>query len=197
MAYEIELKAWVEDENVEEVKAILSKISCSEVCLEEVHKDDIYWALSEDNDDSLFRTRLEKIGDKEEILFTRKPSKSKDETGIEFNEEVEYCVSANQWENVLKFIPAMGYEIVKHKWKDGWHCYINKNSFDIHVELLKVKFLGWFLEMEICPSTLEGFDSLSANNTLKEILRICNISLSSVEPRGYNRMLTAIGKDKG
>ena len=70
-------------------------------------------------------------------------------------------------------------------------------DYDIHVELLNVKYLGWFLETEICPPSLEGFDVENAHKVLRDLLAAIGISEDAIEHVGYNKLLKAIGHDKG
>ena len=72
-----------------------------------------------------------------------------------------------------------------------------KDGFDIHIELLDIRFLGWYLEMEICPESLENFDFEAADRTLRKVLSLTGISEDAVEARGYNKMLREIGKERG
>ena len=65
------------------------------------------------------------------------------------------------------------------------------------MEILNVRFLGWFIEMEICPKSLDGFDFDAAEAALWHVLETVDVSSDAVEHRGYNRMLKAIGHDRG
>ena len=124
-------------------------------------------------------------------------SKSKTEKGTEENQELEFCAPDSQWDKVLSFCNGLGLQVCRLKWKKGTGYMVNVDGFSIHAELLDVRFLGWFLEMEICPETLEGFDFNAADSALRKVLSIAGIPEEAVEIRGYNRILKEIGRDRG
>lgn len=195
MAYEIELKARVEENELDRVKsAILALPGVKE--LGNTSKFDIYWSYTEDGD-PVFRTRREMTENGPDILFTAKPSKTKSEKGTEENHELEFNCPDTQWDRVLAFWSGIGFQVCRLKWKKGTGYRVMIDGFDIHIELLNIRFLGWYLEMEICPETLEGFDKDAADKVLRKILALCDISEDAVEVRGYNKMLKEIGKDRG
>ena len=112
---------------------------------------------------------------------------------LENNIEIEYR-AFDDWEKCLEFQKALGYEIVRHKYKTGWHYHVCLDSLEIHAELLNVKYLGWFLEMEYCPESLN--DEVLTNKaveTLKLILSKCGIKESQIEPLSYTKMLMSCG----
>ncbi|MCQ2412883.1 MAG: adenylate cyclase [Sphaerochaetaceae bacterium] len=195
MAFEIELKAHVKDCDVETIREALMRIPTMEFHGEN-DKYDVYWAKSPDAE-PIFRTRKEVTENGPEILFTAKPNKIKTENGTEKNVELEFAASADQWDRIQEFYTGLGLTVCRVKWKKGYSYYVTYQGFEVHVELLYVKYLGWFLEMEICPESLEGFDSDAADRALRAILVEVGLSDADVESRGYNRMLKAIGHDKG
>lgn len=195
MAFEIEIKAHLDDSQVEDVRSIISGLDgCKSYG--SIDKYDVYWSSSEDGD-PMFRTRREVTDSGSCVLFTAKPSKTKSLTGTESNEEIEYSSNLDQWDDVQYFVSRLGYKICRRKWKKGYHFGINRDGFDVHVEILNVKYLGWFLEMEICPKTLDGFDTPRADKALRSILADANVSEDKIESLGYNRMLRMIGKERG
>jgi adenylate cyclase class IV len=131
------------------------------------------------------------------VLFTAKPSKIKTEKGTEENQEFEFVAPDGEWDRILTFCSGMGLQVCRLKWKKGSGYMISCDGFPIHAELLDVKYLGWFLEMEICPESLEGFDMQAADRALRKVLSQMGIDESQVEGRGYNRMLRLIGREKG
>lgn len=193
MSLETEIKAHVSDDMVDSIKAKLLSMSS---CIEHgnISKFDVYWSDSEDGD-PVFRTRKETCNGKTDVLFTAKPSKSKTKDGMEKNVELEFQTQGEEWERVLQFIRGIGCKVCRVKWKKGWHCNLEHCGFDIHVELLNVRYLGWFLEMEICSE--EELDFAKADQALHEILYLVGLDSSAVEPLGYNKMLRAIGHSKG
>lgn len=193
MSLETEIKAHVQEGMVDSIKAKLMSVpSC--VDHGNISKFDVYWSDSEEGD-PVFRTRKETCNGKTDVLFTAKPSKTKTKDGIEKNVELEFEAQGGQWDRVLQFVRGIGCKVCRVKWKKGWHCNLEHNGFDIHAELLNVRYLGWFLEMEICT---EGeLDFASADKTLHELLYFVGLDSSAVEPLGYNKMLRAIGHSKG
>ncbi len=195
MAYEIELKAHVKAEEVDRVKKALLEIPDAQY-----HginnKFDIYWSQTEEGE-PLLRTRREITEEGPHVLFTAKPSKTKDGLGIEENKELEYLASDKEWDRILEFYSGIGLQICRLKWKKGYDFTFKVEGFDIHAELLDVRFLGWFLEMEICLDSLEGVDKEAADNALRKALAMVDLSEEAIEPTGYNKLLMAVGHDKG
>ena len=195
MAYEIELKAHLNENDLDRVRSSILAIPGAKA-LGDTNKFDIYWSQTEDGD-PLFRTRREMTADGPRILFTSKPSKTKTEKGTEENQELEFCTFDSQWDRVLTFCSGLGLQVCRLKWKKGSGYLVEIDGFPIHAELLEVKFLGWYLELEICPENLDGFDLDAADRALRKVLAVAGIPEEDVESRGYNRMLKAIGRDKG
>ncbi len=195
MSIETEIKAHVNDDILEDVKAKLCNLTFCET-LGEISKFDVYWALTEDGD-PMFRTRKELDSGKPRVLFTAKPHKEKNSRGTENNEELEFETPYNQWDSILTFLSGIGFQVCRLKWKKGWHYNIEHNGFHIHAELLNVKYLGWFLEMEICSNKEDNLDVKEEDRALRDILSFVGISEDCVEGTGYNKMLKAIGHDKG
>ena len=195
MAYEIELKAHLEESELDRVIDALLGIPGTKA-LGHVNKFDMYWSSTEDGD-PVFRTRREMTADGPRVLFTAKPSKSRNEKGTEENQELEFEASDTQWDDVLTFCSGIGLQVCRLKWKKGTGYILDMDGYRIHVEILDVRFLGWFIEMEICPKSLEGFDFDAAEAALWHVLETVGVSSDAVEHRGYNRMLKAIGHDRG
>ncbi len=194
MSCEIELKAHLKEEEIESVISILKGMpTCKD--LGPVDKYDVYWSTSEDNA-PLFRTRLEHNNEGARILFTQKPMKSKDFC-TEYNIENEFEVSASEWDKVQYFYKSAGLKICRIKCKTGYHFMLNCNGFDMHCEILNVKYLGWFIETEICGENLDSMDKEGAEKALYYLLGVVNVPFDAVEPKGYNKMLKACGHDKG
>ncbi|MBR6084229.1 MAG: CYTH domain-containing protein [Spirochaetales bacterium] len=195
MAYEIELKAHVSENQLDDVRSAISALP--EVkALGPINKFDMYWSQTEDGD-PLFRTRREASAEGSHVLFTAKPNKTRTADGTEENQELEFTAPDSQWDNILTFCSGLGLQVCRLKWKKGSHYHVCFEDYDIHVELLNVKYLGWFVEMEICPPSLEGFDVAEAHKVLRDLLSSIGVSEDAIEHVGYNKLLKAIGHDKG
>lgn len=194
MSYEIELKAHVVPEDVGRVRECL--LSAGAEYIGPTDKFDIYWAKTPDGE-PVFRTRRQLTVHGPEILFTAKPSKSKSEKGTEENQELEFFTPDKQWDNVLSFCSGIGLQVCRLKWKKGHEYNVVVDGFIIHAELLDVRYLGWFLELEICVDDIASVDAKAADGALRKLLSIAGISEDAVEGRGYNKMLREVGKEKG
>jgi len=195
MAYEIEIKARVNENELDDVKAALMAIPGAKA-LGESDKFDIYWSQTEDGE-PLFRTRREQLKGADRVLFTAKPFKNKYTNGTEENQELEFTAPAGQWDDILTFFSGVGLQVCRLKWKKGPGYVLEVDGYVIHAELLNVRFLGWFLEMEICPGTKEGFDFNKADAALRKVLKQVRIPEDRIEAVGYNKLLKAVGKDRG
>ena len=195
MSYEIELKARIAADDLDRLKDSLLSVPGMRY-IGPTDKFDIYWSKTDDGE-PLFRTRRQLTTKGPEVLFTAKPSKTKTADGTEENQELEFYSPDRQWDNILTFFSGIGLQVCRLKWKKGTGYLVEMDGFCIHVEILDVRFLGWFLEMEICPRTLEGFDIDAADRALRHVLSIAGLSEDAVESRGYNRMLKAMGHDRG
>lgn len=195
MAYEIELKAHVNENQLDDVRSAISALPKVR-SLGSINKFDMYWSQTEDGD-PLFRTRREASADGSHVLFTAKPNKTRTADGTEENQELEFTAPDSQWDNILTFCSGLGLQVCRLKWKKGSHYHAVFEGYDIHIELLNVKYLDWFVEMEICPPSLEDFDVDNAHKVLRDLLSTIGISENAIEHVGYNKLLKAIGHDKG
>ena len=106
--------------------------------------------------------------------------------GLECNQELEFHHDNAEDLAVMQDMAALlGYEVFIHKYKRGWSWMCGQ----VHIELLDVKHLGWFLEMEII-SQVDGFE---ANRPLyDELMRILHdlgCQDGDIESRSYQEML--------
>ncbi|MDR0496060.1 MAG: class IV adenylate cyclase [Treponema sp.] len=184
MAIEIELKAHVE--NYDELKLLLKEKA---EYLYAFEKEDNYWKGA-DLPKSGLRLRSEKRthpdGTEESVALATYKFKEVRE-GIEVNDEREFSVdSAAQLENLLKLLAL---QPCNSKQKIGW-AFTHKG---ITAELLEVKGLGWFLELEI--TGINAADSNSNENfaegkkRLLDFLDSLDIKREAIESRFYMEML--------
>lgn len=194
MGCEIETKAHVNDSDVQRLFDRINSFEDSRL-IGEIDKEDIYWAKNVD-DPPAFRTRREVSSAGSRILFTSKPLKKKDYS-TEYNIENEFSSTPDQWDNILNFVRGLGFVVCRLKWKKGWEFMVSQDGYDIHVEILNVRFLGWFLEMEICGDDLDNMDKQACDRALFNLLDRCEISRDAVEIRGFNKLLVAAGHPRG
>lgn len=188
MGYEVEFKAHVADNQIEELKEVLG---ASFTYIDYLKKNDEYYAESEDAK-PLFRIRTEN----DKIIYvTSKPEKSKLD-GLEVNTENEFSVCFNQLEKLRKFAEGLNLMVCRRKYKEGYEYKGQFNCFNLHIELLNVRYLGWFLEVEIL--SYKGSDAISCDkdkiqDLITDLLSFLKISRSSLESMGYHKMLKACG----
>ncbi|MDR2602799.1 MAG: class IV adenylate cyclase [Spirochaetaceae bacterium] len=189
MAYEIELKAWVDD--VKQTEARLNKIARF---LFSFQKEDVYWYCENKNAfPSGVRLRNEKQilpedSVKNRLLITYKTKETRD--GVEVNEEKEFRV-ADGPENFEEFMERSGFAPGFSKKKTGksW-CYDCKDFCGgVTAELTEIDGLGWFLEMEILSEDGSQKTVDLARAILIQLLDDCGVPPEKIESRYYSEML--------
>ena len=191
MGLEIEFKAFIDSNRVEEVKKKLESLF---VYNGYVKKTDEYFS-SLPNGEPLFRIRIQNDKKGSKILITSKPNKSK-ESGLEFNIENEFEVPFDQLSNLRNFITGLNLYLCRKKYKEGYDFSGFFDSSNLHLELLNVKYLGWFLEVEII--SLNGLEPKKEdlnviNNIFRNILDKLDIGFEHIVSTGYYKMLAAAG----
>lgn len=192
MSSEVELKAHVDDHVLlKERISRLPGISSAMV----IQKKDVYYA------DPLhkgpwFRVRLEKQCGEDEpekgiLVFTHKIHERSE--GTENNQEQEFSVGIDQETQVYAFCAALGLKEYIRKEKSGWSWFLtygNDFTVPLHLELLEVSSLGWFLEMEFVLPDMVDVDTVEkARELLREMLVSLDIKKTAVESRYYMDML--------
>ena len=172
MAFEVEIKAHA----YPELKDVLDNFC--KTTGKAVDKDDIYFAFP---GDSSPKFRIRSCGD--ELLITAKNNHR--ENGVECNEEIEFSHSAKDKEIMIKMANMLGYVEFIRKHKTGYEWHYN----DVHIELLNVKTLGWYLEMEIMSDTDDKEKNLDKILLLYSILNSFGLSACDVESKSYQQML--------
>lgn len=115
-------------------------------------------------------------------------STHKDSKGDEDNMEYEVHFSKeSSYDDLIAFFKALGYpKFYFNKYKKGYDW-----SYEgVHIELLEVNDLGWFLEME----ALMPFDSKSESIEkemihLHALLRTFGLDDSDIETKSYRKMI--------
>lgn len=185
MAFEVELKAHVLDK--EEVFRRLSSLTGDMIS---ERKEDIYYSLP--GGPALFRIRFEQYGeDKGSLLFTYKEKTLQD--GVEVNKEHEFTAFGDQLQAACDFVSSLGYVVFVTKKKVGTSFQLAWDDFPpLHVELVEVPPLGWFVEMEFL---LEDKSLIpQAKEKLHAVLSRLGLSESAIEAGYYMDLLRAPAK---
>lgn len=172
MAFEIEMKAHADASAKERIDRIAGAKGSP------VLKEDLYFALPGD-EAARFRIRLENG----RLVITAKANNRRG--GLECNEEVEVEHDAADRAKLVRMAELAGFEIFIEKRKEGWSW----NHGPFHIELLDVKHLGWFLEIETF-SDHEGFEANKAlYDSIRNIMAEAGVPESAVEERPYQMLL--------
>lgn len=116
--------------------------------------------------------------------FTTKKN-SKDSFG-ENNLEYEITLGIDQYDNAVTFFKALGYKDYFIKRKKGFDWMLD----NVHIELLNVNDLGWFLEMEnLLPFDSEGCLIEEAGKQLHDLLHIFSLTDDDIERKSYRSMI--------
>ncbi|GHV43207.1 hypothetical protein AGMMS49546_24180 [Spirochaetia bacterium] len=196
MAFEIELKAWVDER--EKLKKRLNALAQYECAYE---KDDTYWIFtekvapdlpfSENIPASGVRVRWEDETDaqgrsSERVLVTYKVKEILD--GIEINDEREFEVSNGKvFEELLERLGLCPGSVKKKKgW--AWNSAVPGEP-DVRAELSEVEGLGWFIELEIVANDNSEKTLSEGRNRLLTLLDSLDIPRNRIESRTYTGML--------
>lgn len=193
MGYEIELKAHVSD--YQSVRSRIQALHGVDAGISE-HKADIYWSLPSGG--PLFRVREESTGDIDGspdtgiLLFTRKDKQLQGE--IEVNHEIEFTAPLEDAASVHEFFCSLGYVEYVRKEKTGWawHCPVTGPIPlpSVHIELVDVSTLGWFLEMECVLDDVPSSAQLqAARSSLLYLLDALGVPSTAIEERYYMDLL--------
>ena len=185
MAIEIELKA-----RLEEIEPVKDRLSQFGVFLNSFEKFDNYWTVEKEGTLFSLRVRREKTMSgsqvKETVLATYKQKEIID--GMEINNEKEFIVSdAGVFE---EFLNCLGMKPEIKKEKRGWAWYIPEASQPpVLAELLMVKDLGWFIELEILAENRGREIIDTSRKRLLVLLEKLGIAPEKIEERPYSMML--------
>jgi adenylate cyclase class 2 len=197
MAAEIELKAHIVDVD-KTLSIIRNTLGISQECFQE--KKDVYF--TKEIDKPPLRCRLERKGSdrenlKESVLITLKNKELQGE--IEENNEIEIECGSQYFETSLTLFRSLGYKETLFKEKTGYSFMLDKYKLPLHVELLEIKPLGWFLEMEFTSSDkLSKEDVNILKSSLLDALSLFSVAHSQIERQYYRDLLNlARLKEKG
>lgn len=174
---EVEIKAHVKD-----YKAVKAEIEKRYGSAGAVKKIDHYFKRPGEVKQAL---RVRENND--HLEFTaKKNSKSKEG---ENNLEYEVGLPLSELDNSLMFFRALGFEDYFIKRKTGFEW----NTGSVHIELLDVNDLGWFLEMEaLLPFDSSDSDVKKANEELHRLLHEFSLSEEDIEMKSYRFMILGV-----
>jgi adenylate cyclase class 2 len=202
VAFEIELKAWIDDREAAE-----RRIGALADLTADYEKEDRYWLPASPSGEpravpvSGVRIRRETViardGNKESVtLVTYKTKEVRD--GIEVNNEKEFSLkdplgggaagdeaAVEAFEELLERLgltPGISKKKKGRSWKYG----------GITVELSDVERLGCFLELEVLAGDCESETVERARESLFGLLGLIGISKDRIETRYYNEMLAKL-----
>ena len=172
--YEVELKARVDD-----FEFIKSKLEEMYDYKGKIHKFDSYMRRKGDKDiiNKVFRIRI----DNEGAVVGYKDKKR--QRGVEINIENEFGVTDPDL--FIQLMEKMGFEVYVEKEKKG---FLFKDS-DISIELLNIKGLGNFIEIEKILKNPNDSEIAKAEIEIREILERVGINKEKIESRYYIEML--------
>ncbi|MDR1256395.1 MAG: class IV adenylate cyclase [Spirochaetaceae bacterium] len=193
MAFEIELKAWVDDRKAVEKRAgELAEFTA------DFEKEDVYWvpvsrsgmgggALLSGSGVRIRRETLKAQGAaaRSHVLVTYKTKEVRG--GVEVNDEKEFTVTGlPAFEELLR---RMGFEAGISKKKRGRSWRYGGGADGITVEISDVERLGCFMELEIMAGDNGANTVNAAREKLLSFLKLAGIGEDRIETRYYNEML--------
>lgn len=144
-----------------------------------VDKRDHYFHIEGSDKSSLRIRRYNGV-----IEFTVK--KRENSGGTESNEEHEFQAPIDEYQKAVGFFHVLGYSDYFEKNKRGWEWTYQ----GIHIELLEVNDLGYFLEMEaLLPFDADDRMKDDARSKLKELLHLFGLEDKDIERRSYRSMI--------
>ncbi len=192
MGCEVELKAHIDD--YRKLRSMIVSLQGLSEGVSE-NKSDIYWSLPGGR--PLFRVREESTGpvdgkpDTGALLFTRKDKQL--QGAIEVNHEIEFSASLSDARKVFEFCESLGYIVYVRKEKTGWawsYTPCDASAQNVHIELIEVVSLGWFLEMECVLDDGASAEQIqTARTTLLALLDELRVPRTAIEERYYMDML--------
>lgn len=183
--YEVEMKAFVDNSKVEEIKNSLDELYQEASLVDKI--DEYYFS---NNDNKKFRVRREN----DKLIYTYKKNKNID--CLELNEETEVEITNSDYKR-YKELSEFLYSKIKTGYKWSRINPIKKASV-INIELLKVsggkkdniKNLGYFLEIEILSSSTDDKLILEYQNYIKSIFDKFLLSNNIVKEKYETLLLT-------
>lgn len=178
MAYETEMKAWIDDWDAVEAH-LRGRLVFNRAFI----KEDRYYIGAGGGSSAgapIGPTfRLRKDGEHCVVTFKTKAIRN----GMEFNQEREFAV--DDGDEFAAFAAHIGFVNDARKVKRG----LSFTDGDLHVELVEIVGLGFFLEVEFVHE--DGDDDLhdQAAARIRAVLELAGVKASQIESRPYNQLL--------
>lgn len=180
MLLEVETKIKLEDSQVKDFRKRIKEIAAFS---KKGKKVDDYFAIQRwGYPKKAFRTRTTR--DKIEVNF-KKHLKKYWTKHIVVKQEFEFSIPKNDIDDLLELFRDMGFKewVQKVKWNETYKW--NKDK-KVSIELNRVKYLGYFIEIEYLatPSEMDR-----AIRKIEEVLDDLKINRNQVDNTGYTKML--------
>jgi len=180
MILEVECKIKLEDSQVKKIREKIKKIGKFS---KKGKKVDDYFAIQRwGYPKKAFRTRTTK--DKIEVNF-KKHLKKYWTKNVVVKKEFEFSIPKNNIDDLLELFRDMGFSewVQKVKWNE---TYKYKKDSKVSIELNRVKYLGYFIEIEYLatPSEMD-----KAINKIESVIKDLGIDENQVDNTGYTKML--------
>ncbi len=181
---EVEIKAWIYEENKKQIKNYLKK--SAKFLGEKIKNDIMYCTKNIEKNDNLysykkeisFRLR-EEVSEEKKLFLVTKKTRKYGKNGEEINNELEFEVT--DFHQFHEFVIGLGYEIFYKKQKKIQQYLIGT----VLVEWVTIDELGEFLEVECIAKDNEIDEALSL---IMQIIHDTNLQ-KNIEKKPYGMLL--------
>lgn len=175
--FEVETKVKIPDSDIKGIRARIRKVARF---MRKSHKEDIYYTFKSVRGYPEERFRIRKANNKYKLNFKRR-GKHPESDRIAVKEEFEFPVS--NLKMFSTFLQEFDFKPFVHKIKDS-----EVYKYDgVHIEINKVKHLGWFLELEVLSKSEKGVSV--AKQKIEKVLKLLEIKAKQIDNTGYTKML--------
>jgi len=183
MPIEVELKAWVEDED-----ALVAQLMAGADYVGRSEKRDVYYRRADEDPDSIDpgRSALPRLRQVDQRSFVTLKRKRRVD-GAEVNDEIEFAVDPT--EAAEAFLAALGFLPLIAKQKDT-RLFRDRDERRLSYELNVLAGLGTFIELELLlDSEASEGEVTAARAILAERMARLGVAESAIEPRYYIELL--------
>ena len=185
MWLEVESKIKLEDSQVKSIRKRIKEIAKFK---KKGKKVDDYFAIQRwGYPKKAFRTRT--TSDHVEINF-KKHLKKYWTKNVVVKQEFEFTIPREHFDDMIALFKDMGFSewVQKIKWNE---TYKHKKDKRISIELNRVKYLGYFIEIEYLAQPSEMYKAI---RKIEETIEELGIDQNQVDNTGYTKMLWYMGK---